>query len=206
MPFAYLLHQQPDTVLSLLENLTVPGPTGQPPQSALAMLLSHWCDYANDFQGYWNQKVFSVAMAQLYSLAAERPALQQVQVKGDLLLTEANTNKIMTRARARASESPIDHEMGRGGRVLICNAPPSSDPDQFPPIPFPAKALKLLLHDAQTAAQTSGGEKGVPDDAVSDDEDDEWADEGAEFTAGNEKDLDFLSGASRLLLNCVVHS
>lgn len=169
LPFAYLLHQQPDTVLSLLENLTVPGPTGQPPQSALAMLLSHWCDYANDFQGYWNQKVFSVAMAQLYSLAAERPALQQVQVKGDLLLTDANTNKIMTRARARAN------------------------PDQFPPIPFPAKALKLLLHDAQTAAQTSGGEKGVPDDAVSDDEDDEWADEGAEFTAGNEKDLDFLS-------------
>lgn len=97
------MHQQPETVLSLLENLTIPGPTGQPAQPALAVLLSHWCDYANDFQGYWNQKVFSVAMAQLYSLAAERPALQQVQVKGDLLLTEANTNKIMTRARARAS-------------------------------------------------------------------------------------------------------
>lgn len=70
-----------------------------------------------------------------------------------------------------------------------------ADPDQFPPIPFPAKALKLLLHDAQTAAQAQGGEKGVPDDAVSDDEDDEWADEGAEFTTGNEKDLDLLSGA-----------
>lgn len=194
MPFAYLLHQQPDTVLSLLENLTVPGPTGQPPQPALAVLLSHWCDYANDFQGYWNQKVFSVAMAQLYSLAAERPALQQVQVKGDLLLTEANTNKIMTRARARASESTADRQEVICS-ALMSDAPPSSDPDQFPPIPFPAKALKLLLHDAQTAAQSSGGEKGVPDDAVSDDEDDEWADEGAEFTAGNEEDLDFLSGA-----------
>lgn len=42
----------------------------------------------------------------------------------------------------------------------------------------------------------------MPDDAVSDDEDDEWADEGAEFTAGNEKDLDFLSGASCCSLNC----
>lgn len=71
-----------------------------------------------------------------------------------------------------------------------------SDPDQFQPVPFPAKALKLLLHDAQTAAQSSQA-KGVPDGAVSDDEDDEWADEGAEFTAGNERDLDYLSGASQ---------
>lgn len=39
----------------------------------------------------------------------------------------------------------------------------------------------------------------MPDDAVSDDEDDEWADEGAEFTTGNEKDLDLLSGACHAL-------
>lgn len=135
MPFAYLLHQQPDTVLSLLENLTVPGPTGQPPQSALAVLLSRWCDYANDFQGYWNQKVFSVAMAQLYSLAAERPALQQVQVKGDLLLTEANTNKIMTRARARASESTADHNDKRGKRQCVDYV---TSPSIFRSRPIPA--------------------------------------------------------------------
>jgi len=35
----------------------------------------------------------------------------------------------------------------------------------------------------------------VPDDAESDDGDDEWADEGNEFTAGNDQDLDFLSGS-----------
>ncbi|GAA5974253.1 hypothetical protein JCM11641_003356 [Rhodosporidiobolus odoratus] len=171
LPFAYLIQQQPDTVLSLLENLTVPSGSGNPPRSALEVLLSSWCDYSSDFQGYWNQKVSSVALSQLYAAAAARPSLQQVQVKGDLLITAANTDKIMTRARARAH------------------------PDQFPPIPFPAKAIKLLLHDAQNAANSkdAGNGKGVPDDAVSDDEDDEWADEGAEFTSGNERDLDFLS-------------
>ncbi|GAA5855822.1 hypothetical protein JCM8547_000374 [Rhodosporidiobolus lusitaniae] len=171
LPFAYLIHQQLDTVLSLLENLIVPSGTGDPPRPALEVLLSNWTDNANDFQGYWNQKVSSVALSQLYAASASRSGLQQVQVKGDLLLTEENKGRIMTRARAKAN------------------------PDQFPPIPFPAKALKLLLHDAENAANQKGahGGKGVPEDAVSDDEDDEWADEGAEFTSGNEKDLDFLS-------------
>ncbi|BGP06448.1 hypothetical protein JCM10049v2_002270 [Rhodotorula toruloides] len=166
LPFAYLVHQQLDTVLSLLENLTIPGP---PPRPALEVLLTSWCDFAGDFQGYWNQKVSAVGLAHLYAAAASRAGLQQVQVKGDMVITEANRDKIMTRARARAN------------------------PEQFRPIPFPAKALKLLLHDAQTASANKGGEQGAAEDAVSDDEDDEWADEGAEFTAGNEKDLDFLS-------------
>ncbi|GAA6011372.1 hypothetical protein JCM10207_008317 [Rhodosporidiobolus poonsookiae] len=169
LPFAYLIHQQLDNVLSLLESLTVPAGADSPPRAALEVLLSTWCEFSPDFQGYWNQKVSSVALSQLYAAAPSRASLQQVQVKGDLLLTAANKDKIMTRARARAN------------------------PDQFPPIPFPAKALKLLLQDAQTAAKQGGAPKGVPDDAVSDDEDDEWADEGAEFTSGNERELDFLS-------------
>ncbi|KPV76594.1 uncharacterized protein RHOBADRAFT_52581 [Rhodotorula graminis WP1] len=168
LPFAYLIHQQLENVLSLLESLAVPSGAGQPGRPALEVLLSAWCDYAGDFQGFWNQKVSSVALSQLYAASAARETLQHVQVKGDLVVTEANANRIMTRSRARAN------------------------PDQFQPIPFPAKVLKLLLHDAQTAAQSSQA-KNAPDDAVSDDEDDEWADEGAEFTAGNERDLDFLS-------------
>ncbi|BGP14490.1 hypothetical protein JCM10213v2_002439 [Rhodosporidiobolus nylandii] len=172
LPFAYLISQQLDTVLSLLEGLTVPSGPDSAPRAALEVLLSNWCDNSPDFQGSWNQKVSSVALSQLYAAAPARATLQQVQVKGDLLLTSENANTIMTRSRARAN------------------------PDQFPPIPFPAKALKLLLHDAQTAAKESGAGKAIPDDAVSDDEDDEWADEGGEFTSGNDKDLDFLSGAN----------
>lgn len=85
--------------------------------------------------------------------------------------------------------------------VRSANVTVLADPEQFRPIPFPAKALKLLLHDAQTASANKGGDQGAPEDAVSDDEDDEWADEGAEFTAGNEKDLDFLSGELPSLLD-----
>ncbi|GAA6059323.1 hypothetical protein JCM10212_005903 [Sporobolomyces blumeae] len=169
LPFAYVIQQQPDTALALLEGITVdPATPGRPSQPALQVLLSAWCDYANDFQGYWNQKLSTVALGQLYA-ASSRPSLQQVQVKGDMLLTAENKNKIMTRARAR------------------------QNPDQFPPIPFPAKALKILIHDAQNASTEGGNSNGVPDNAESDDGDDEWADEGAEFTAGNEADLDFLS-------------
>jgi len=52
-----------------------------------------------------------------------------------------------------------------------------------------------LIHEAQNASsQGQDGSKAVPDDAESDDGDDEWADEGNEFTAGNDQDLDFLSG------------
>lgn len=73
------------------------------------------------------------------------------------------------------------------------------DPDQFPAIPFYAKALKVLLHDVQNSGgdeATFGGKAGAMDpDAESDDGDDEWADDGAEFLT-DDKDLDFLSGSS----------
>ncbi|GAA5868959.1 hypothetical protein JCM16303_000320 [Sporobolomyces ruberrimus] len=168
LPFAYVIEQQLDTALTLLESIVVPPTShGASPKPALEVLLSAWCDYANDFQGFWNQKLSTLALTKLYA-ASSRPSLQQLQVKGDLLLTAENKNKIMTRARARQK------------------------PDQFPPIPFPAKALKLLIHEAQNAASQDGS-KPVPDDAESDDGDDEWADEGAEFNAGNDGDLDFLS-------------
>lgn len=46
---------------------------------------------------------------------------------------------------------------------------PLADPDQFPPIPFPAKALKILLSDAQNAAADGVGNKLDASDADSDD-------------------------------------
>ncbi|ORY73226.1 ARM repeat-containing protein [Leucosporidium creatinivorum] len=167
LPFAYLVHTQLDTVISLLEGITVPPQGSTPAQPALHVLLSSWCDNVDVFQGFWNLKVSTVAMTQLY--LSQRPSLQQTQVKGDMLLTAENTNTIMTRTRAK------------------------NNPDQFPPIPFPAKALKILLHDAQNAAVDGVGSKLDAEDAESDDGDDEWADEGGEFASGD-KDLDFLSG------------
>ncbi|KAK4699259.1 importin-9, partial [Phenoliferia sp. Uapishka_3] len=170
LPFAYLAHTQADNILTLLEGISVPGVGSAPPAPALQILLAKWCDTVEVFQGYWNLKVNTVGLMQLY--LSQRTSLQQVQVKGDLLITEANANSIMTRARAK------------------------NNPDQFSSIPFHAKALKILLHDVQRAGDdaTIGKKDGMDefDDLDSDDGDDEWADEGGEFRTGD-KDLDFLS-------------
>ncbi|KAL8280102.1 hypothetical protein RQP46_007432 [Phenoliferia psychrophenolica] len=171
LPFAYLAHTQADTVLSLLEGISVPGVGSAPAMPALQVLLAKWCDTVEVFQGYWNLKVNTVGLMHLY--LSQRPSLQQIVVKGDLLLTEANSKTIMTRARAK------------------------NNPDQFSSIPFHAKALKILLHDVQRSGDDAtigkkGGEMEDFDDVDSDDGDDEWADEGAEFRTGD-KDLDFLS-------------
>ncbi|KAK4058553.1 hypothetical protein OIO90_000715 [Microbotryomycetes sp. JL221] len=162
LPFAYLAREQLDTVLSLLETMTVEGRPG------LEILLNKWADAANVFQGFWNIKVSTVAMSRLFESA--RPNLAHINVKGDMLLTSANSNTIMTRSRAR------------------------QNPDQFESIPFPAKALKLLVNDAQNAAADKSAHKdSANDDAASDDGDDEWADEGDEFASGLNDDLALLS-------------
>lgn len=101
------------------------------------------------------------------------------------MLTAANTNSIMTRARAKASASCPS--------LRPSPLTPSLDPDQYSQIPFAAKALKILLHDISSSAPTDAmGYEGV-EGAESDDGDDEWADDGAEYLSGD-KDLDYLSG------------
>ncbi|KAM0788544.1 hypothetical protein ACM66B_001672 [Microbotryomycetes sp. NB124-2] len=162
LPFAYLAREQLDTVLSLLEATEIEG------RPALDILLNAWADTATVFQGFWNIKVSTVALSRLFESA--RPTLARVSVKGDLLLTSANSNTIMTRSKAR------------------------QNPDQFQAIPFPAKALKLLIQDAQNAASEGNGVKDAAADAESDDGDEEWADEGDEFASGGlNDDLAFLS-------------
>lgn len=61
LPFAYLVHQQLDTVLSLLESMTVPGQGSLPARSALEVLLTSWCEHADVFQGFWQIKVRCVS-------------------------------------------------------------------------------------------------------------------------------------------------
>lgn len=60
LPFAYLVHQQLDTVLDLLEGMTVPASGTSAARPALEVLLSSWCEHADVFQGFWQIKVRSV--------------------------------------------------------------------------------------------------------------------------------------------------
>lgn len=115
----------------------------------------------------------------------------------------------MTRARAKNSKQDLLIRF-----FYFIDFSPFLDPDQFPPIPFFAKALKILLHDVQNSGDDATLGKAGIDDAESDDgvsfelifpslpllinyiyllQDDEWADDGAEFRTGDD-DLDLLSG------------
>lgn len=51
IPFAFLMQQERDTVLSLLENIDVNG------RSGLDILIQTWCENAEVFQGFWPSRV-----------------------------------------------------------------------------------------------------------------------------------------------------
>jgi importin-9 len=51
LPFAYLIHTQLDTVISLVESIQVND------RSALEVLLSAWTSCHPTIQGYWNTRI-----------------------------------------------------------------------------------------------------------------------------------------------------
>ncbi|KAJ9105109.1 hypothetical protein QFC20_004396 [Naganishia adeliensis] len=90
LPFAYLFTVARDMTLDLLEQLQVssaaePGVT----KNALEVVIKAWCDEAVDtIQGTYSIKVNDMAMTQL--LVSQRPSLQNIIVKGDLIIDESN--------------------------------------------------------------------------------------------------------------------
>lgn len=142
IPFAYLFGtEHTEQTLNLLMSfnpVTVsPGAT----QPALDLVLQKWCDVADTITGSWNIRVNDLGLCKLFTVPSD--AIRRVMVKGDLIITEANRNKIMTRSRTRAQ------------------------PNTYTEIPFPVKALKLLLKDVQ--AEGKGKKKGAADDIADDD-------------------------------------
>lgn len=81
IPFAFLIHNQRDTVVSLLESTNAQG------RSGLDILINTWCENAETFQGYWPTRISNLALSQLY--AAERPSLRDLIVKGDIIVNPA---------------------------------------------------------------------------------------------------------------------
>ncbi|KAH9973321.1 ARM repeat-containing protein [Lactifluus volemus] len=140
IPFAFLVYNHRDAVLELLESTRV----GEEGRSGLDVLLNTWCENAVTFQGFWPTRISALALCAL--LHAERPSLQTVVVKGDIIITAATKNTIMTRSKTRA------------------------EPPQFTRVTFPVKALKLLLHDLQTNGDAATmAARAAPLDAASDD-------------------------------------
>ncbi|RDX47886.1 ARM repeat-containing protein [Lentinus brumalis] len=147
IPFAFLIHNQRDTVLDLLEGLSVDG------TPALEILVRTWCENAETFQGFWAPRISTLALSSLF--ASERPSLQNIAVKGDLIVKPETKNVIMTRSKTKQI------------------------PTEFTSVPFPVKALKLLLHDLQTGGEAASMGFSAKDfsDVASDDGDDEWTEE-----------------------------
>ncbi|PWN44604.1 ARM repeat-containing protein [Ceraceosorus guamensis] len=158
VPFAYLMLEQATTVIELLEGFhtqlaSESSGSGQT-VSGLEVLARRWVEHAETIQGFWAQRVSSIALTRL--LEANRPILSNVIVQGDLL--PDNSNIIRTRSKAKTM------------------------PHKYSQIPISAKMLKLLLSDWQHARRGPPGPSA--DDAAdgartpeTDDEDGEWDDE-----------------------------
>ncbi|KAJ7161233.1 armadillo-type protein [Mycena crocata] len=146
IPFAFLINNQRDTVLDLLESMNVQD------RSGLDILIQTWCENAETFQGFWPSRISTMALCQLF--VSERPSLQNLMVKGDILVKAETQNVIVTRSRAKIT------------------------PHEFSSIPFPVKTLKLLLHDVQSGGEAATfSAQGETYDVDSDDGDEDWAEE-----------------------------
>ncbi|CAE6414438.1 unnamed protein product [Rhizoctonia solani] len=149
VPFAFLIHTQRDNVLNLLESTRVDSKSG-------LEVLIHAC---------------TLALCQMF--LSDRPSLQQIYVKGDIIVKPETRNVIITRSRAKQT------------------------PHEFKSIPFPTKALQLIVRELQEmgAEVEPMSTKDVPDTAEDDSDDaDEWADEEKLYLGMKRDELAFLAG------------
>ena len=102
IPFAFLINNQRDTVLSLLESTNIRG------RSGLDILIQTWCENAETFQGFWPSRISNMALSQLY--VSERPSLQNLMVKGDIIVkpeTKNGEHSLSFTFACRAQSSPV---------------------------------------------------------------------------------------------------
>ncbi|RXW18578.1 hypothetical protein EST38_g7277 [Candolleomyces aberdarensis] len=138
IPFAFLINNQRDTVLDLIEHINING------RSGFDILLNTWCENAETFQGYWPSRLSTLGLTQL--LLSERQSIRSLIVKGDMILKAETKNA----------------------------------PHEFSSIPFPVKALKIIVHDLQSGGDAAtisaqGGFKSV--ETLSEDGEDDWDEE-----------------------------
>ncbi|KAK4184527.1 importin subunit beta-5 [Podospora australis] len=139
-------------VVNFLSDIQISGNTG------LQVVLSKWLENSVNFAGYDEIRQNVIALSKLYSLNDTRIA--QTQVKGELIVNTANSNRIMTRSRAKLN------------------------PDQYTVIPAPLKILKVLIEELlsasglQAAANAAAAAAADFADADEDDGDEGWEDEG----------------------------
>jgi hypothetical protein len=115
VPFNFLIYNQRDTILELLESSNVEGDSG------LNVFIQTLCENMETFQGFWPSRVSTLALISLF--ASERPGLQGLIVKGDIVVDSEGKNGewhsfllgrarclrasvIMTRSKTKKSTKP----------------------------------------------------------------------------------------------------
>lgn len=170
IPFAYLFGteftQQTIELLTSFPAVTVADGTSVP---ALNLVLASWCEQAETITGSWNIRVNDLGLSKLFALPSA--PLRSVLVRGDLVITDANRNKIMTRSRTKQT------------------------PNQYTQIPFPVKTLKLLLKDVQAEGKVTDKDKikAAGLDVAEDDGDEEWDDDDLLGASNPADEFGFLS-------------
>lgn len=100
IPFAYLIHERRDELVTLLQSMAIGTKTG------LDILITAWCENVEAIQGAWARNMRSVSSSYAFLnkesdqasfvpcsvvalcdlLVCESPALRAMQVKGDLII------------------------------------------------------------------------------------------------------------------------
>ncbi|KZT44292.1 ARM repeat-containing protein [Sistotremastrum suecicum HHB10207 ss-3] len=168
VPIALLIYLDSTAVIQLLEETSIPSPD-QGTRSALDVFLNTWCENAVTIQGLWASRISVLALCQLF--ASDRSSLKQVHVQGDMLIMPETKDVIVTRARAKKT------------------------PHKFASIPFPLKALKLILSELRSEGdgERVDGQGNPAVDLDSDDGDEDWADEETQYQGFKKDEFEFLS-------------
>jgi len=162
-----LEEQSAHEVVDFLAQVPIGNKTG------LEVVMSKWLENSVNFAGYdeirqkysvsfkalesYTKVKYSViALSKLYDLNDAR--LTQIQVKGDLIVTETTSSRIMTRSRAL------------------------QNPDQYTVVPATLKILKVLIEELQATSGGSNGARALDQAALDQleeakDDDDEWEDD-----------------------------
>lgn len=152
--FARLSISNAADVVNFLSTLDINGTSG------LYVVLTKWLENSVNFAGFDEIQQNIVALTKLYQL--NDPRVNIVHVKGDLIVQD--TGRIKTRSQAR------------------------SNPDQYTMVPIPLKIIKLLVAELDitptsanpnVSGATAAGTSAAIQDFDSDDEKDEWEDEGS---------------------------
>ncbi|KAI9028536.1 armadillo-type protein [Hyaloraphidium curvatum] len=151
-------------------------------KNGLEIFLRAWCENYQYFQGYYVLKLNAISMTKLFLL--NNPLASAVTVKGDIVEQPAASGKIKTRSQSR------------------------KNPEQYTAIPFPAKAIKLLLWDFKTnlenAVTTASPAQNEPESDVLEEEDGsseagDWEDVDEESGLATPDEFTYLSGELRPL-------